>query len=304
MNFFFTNVGPALAKQHTSRWTNYGPPIDASIPEFLAEIDDVIHLCRDIEILKSSGIEDISLRLCKDAFAVLPQQLTHLFNCSLKTGIFPDAWKKATVVPIFKGGDRETVGNYCPISLLPLPGKILEKIVHSRISDFLEANTFLTEHQGGFRKGFSTTSTIADLTDNLFTEINAGRTTFAAFVDLKKAFDTVDTHILLNKLMAAGITGRVIDWCTSYLTGRSQKTFVNGLVSTDRPVSCGVPQGSVLGPLFFLVYVNDLQHALAGFNFKLYADDTVLYQSGVNAEDASLMLQASLDKFWEWSSAN
>ena len=268
------------------------------------DTDEVITLCREIEALKSSGIDDISSRLCKDAFAVLPDQLTHLFNCSLKTGIFPDAWKKANVVPIFKGGDREAVGNYRPISLLPLPGKILEKIVHSKISEFLEAYAFLTEHQGGFRKGFSTVSTIADLTDDIFTEINEGRTTLAAFVDLKKAFDTVNTEILLKKLTAAGITGRMLDWCTSYLTGRSQKTLVNGLRSTSRPVTCGVPQGSVLGPLFFLVYVNDLQYALAGSNFKLYADDTVLYQSGVNAEEASVALQSSLDKFWEWSTTN
>ena len=101
------------------------------------------------------------------------------------------------MVPIYKGGDKENTGNYRPISLLPLPGKILEKIVHLRVSDFLDENEFLTEHQGGFRKGFSTTSTIADLTDDIFSEINMGSTTVAAFVDLKKAFDMVDTAILL-----------------------------------------------------------------------------------------------------------
>ena len=210
---------------------------------------------RDINTLKSSGIDEIASKLCKDAFLVLQDHITHLFNCSLRKGIFPNDWKTAKVIPLFKGGDKESVNNYRPVSLLPLPGKILEKIVHIKISKFLEENKFLSPDQGGFRKGFSTTSTIVDLTDDLFTCINKGETTLGTFIDLKKAFDTVNTEILFNKLNEAGIRGNTLKWCKSYLTGRSQKTLVNGILSPSLPIICGVPQGSVLGPLLFLLYV-------------------------------------------------
>ena len=172
------------------------------------------------------------------------------------------------MVPIYKGGDREDVGNFRPVSLLPLPGKILEKVVHKRISDFLEANGFLSGHQGGFRKGFSTTFTIANLTDDLFGNVNKGETTLVAFVDLKKAFDTVNMKILLTKLHEAGIRGKLLEWCKSYLAQRKQKTLANGFTLSDLPITCGVPKGPVLGLLFFIIYINDLEDATKGFNLN------------------------------------
>ena len=276
--------------------------MEESIGDFQTDAEEVIRLVKDINALKSSGIDEIASRLCEDAFMVLPDQLTHLFNCSLRLGIFPEKWKAAKVIPLFKGGDRESVNNYRPVSLLPLPGKLLEKIVHIKI--FLEDQTFLSQHQGGFRKGFSTTSTIADLTDDLFTGINEGKTTLGAFIDLKKAFDTVDFEILLKKLNRAGIRGNTLKWCSSYLMGRSQRTLSNGTLSDSLPTSCGVPQGSVLGPLLFLVYINDLQDAVANCNVKLYADDTVLYHSGNNVEDVTLAMQTSLNHFSRWCKVN
>ena len=251
MNTFFTEIGPNLAKKHSTEWRYYGDTSVIDIPDFRTDFEEVILLCRDIECLKSSGMDEISSRICKDAFLALPEQLTFLFNSSLETGIFPEAWKRAKVVPIYKGGNRGDVSNYRPVSLLPLPGKLLEKIVHDRFSSFLDETSFLTDHQGGFRKGFSTTSTIADLTDEFFTSINRGDTTLAAFVDLKKAFDTVNTNILIKKLKEAGIRNRALSWCESYLNGRSQRTMANGESSGKKGISCGVPQGSVLGPLFF-----------------------------------------------------
>ena len=210
-------------------------------------------------------------------------------------------WK---VIPLYKGGDRENVGNYRPVSLLPLPGKILEKIVHSRISDFLDNDHFLSGNQGGFRKGFSTTSTIAKLTDDIFDQINSGNTTLAVYIDLKKGFDTVDNDILINKLGRAGIRGDLLKWCKSYLGNRSQCTLANGMTSSRLPVTCSVPQGSVLGPLFFLTYVNDVQFALNDCGVQLYADDTVLYQAGINSHEAAIKLQRSLDLFVTWCKVN
>ena len=304
INKFFTNIGPDLASHHTNEWEYFGDTAPVSIDQVSTDTDEVLKLCKEINPLKSSGLDEISSKICKDAFLVLSEQLVHMFNTSLLTAIFPDAWKIAKVVPLFKGGDREKVGNYRPVSLLPLPGKLLERIVHCRVTQFWDDIKFLTQDQGGFRKGFSTLATIADLTDDLFTQINDGNTTVAAFIDLRKAFDTVNLKILLKKLQKSGIRHNLLEWCRSYLTNRHQRTMANGLTSNLLRITCGVPQGSVLGPLFFLVYVNDVQSALDECNVKLYADDTVLYQSGLNSHEASVKLQASLNHFVNWCSTN
>ena len=187
--------------------------------------------------MNSSGMDEISSKICKEAFLVLGTQLVHLFNSSLASKIFPKAWKTAKVILPFKGGDREDVGNYMPVSLLPLPGKLLEKIVHKRVTEFWDARGFLSDNQGGFWKGFSTSSTIADLTDKLFEQVNIGNTTVAAFIDLRKAFDSVNFSILLKKLSKAGVRNNLLQWCRSYLSDRFQCTLANGINSDCLP-SC------------------------------------------------------------------
>ena len=303
-NNFFTKVGPNLAKKFDSAWIYHGDKIAEGIQPFTTDVDEVIELCKGIETYKSAGLDKLSSKVCKDAFLALPDQLAYIFNCSLISGIFPDAWKIAKVVPLFKGGNREDVNNYRPVSLLPLPGKILEKIVHKKVTAFLEVNNFLCAHQGGFRRGFSTVSTIADLTDDMFNAVNDGYITLAAFIDFRKAFDTVDLNILKSKLYEAGIRGSIFDWCASYLQNRSQRTVANNLQSHSLPITCGVPQGSVLGPLFFLVYINDLSHVLNDCKVKLYADDTVIYKSSVDHTSAAEVLQRDLDRFCKWCDEN
>ena len=164
-----------------------------------------------------------------------------MFNLSFEVGIFPSNWKKATVIPLFKSGDRDNVGNYRPISLLPLPGKLIEKIVHHKLSTFLETKDILSEKQSGFRKGFSTVSAVADLTDDLFCAINNNELSLAVFVDLRKAFDTVSHSILCRKAEKYGVRGDVLNWCRNYLSGRSQCTLANNMRSNYCDISCGVP---------------------------------------------------------------
>ena len=127
INSFFTNIGPELAKQHRAEWKYYGETVPDSIGEITTDLGEVMKFCKEIEVMKASGMDKISAKICKDSFLVLGQQLTYLFNCSLNTAVFPEKWKVAKVIPLFKGGDREAVGNYRPVSLLPLPGKLLEK---------------------------------------------------------------------------------------------------------------------------------------------------------------------------------
>ena len=146
--------------------------------------------------------------------------------------------------------------------------------------------------------------TIADLTDNLFNNINQGLTTLAAFVDLKKAFDTVNHDILLKKLENCGIRGGNLAWCNDYLSRRQQKTLANGFLSKETIVKCGVPQGSVLGPTFFIVYVNDMQGIFRDAQVQLYADDTVIYAAGLNVEEATRKIQPCLDQFIKWCTSN
>ena len=304
VNTFFSNIGPLLAKEHKEPWVYQGSEVENELQDMVTNEEEVRKLCKEINPMKSSGIDKLSSRVCRDAFIVLVDKLVHIFNCSLRSNIFPKAWKAAKVIPLFKGGEREKVTNYRPVSLLALPGKLLEKIVHCRISSFLEDNNFLTGNQGGFRKGYSTVATIADLTDDLFEKTNEGLTTLAAFIDLSKAFDTVNQEILLKKLKLAGIRGNPLKWCTNYLKDRKQRAVVNGASSGYMPVRCGVPQGSVLGPLFFLVYVNDLDSVMGDCKVKLYADDTVLYQSGENCAIAEHKLQISMSNFARWCTSN
>ena len=179
--------------------------------------------------------------------------------------IFPEKWKEATVIPLFKGGNRLDVSNYRPISLLPLPGKLLEKIVHMKISNYLEINEILCDKQNGFRKERSSVHSIVNLTDSLLNAINNNETCMALFIDLKKAFDTINHNIPIQKLEYIGIKGGLLLWISNYLHDRKQKTFANGTISKSLPITCGVPQGSILDLLFFISYINDMQKYLESF---------------------------------------
>ena len=304
INNFFSSIGPKLARNYTDPWKFYGEIVDADCAPLRAEFDQVLQLCKDIKVCKSSGIEDIPTKAFKDSFRVLISQLVFLFNLSFSKGQFPDSWKRATIIPLYKEGDKTEVSNYRPVSLLPLPGKIIEKIAHTKMTIFFEDYKMLSDKQGGFRKGFSTTKSIADLTDDLFNNINEGLTSLAVFVDLRKAFDTVNHAILLDKLNHYGIRGVNLKWCTSYLEDRSQVTLANGIRSGAKSIACGVPQGLVLGPLFFIIYVNDMQSAVQEANSQLYADDTVIYASGQSPDQAANKLQPALNLFTVWCKVN
>ena len=304
INEFFSGIGAKLAKNHAASWKFYGDKVEESCPPFGTDYEQVRKLCKEIVTCKSSGFNDISTRVLKDAFMVVIPQLVYLFNLSFATGIFPDCWKEATVIPLDKGGDKTNVGNFRPVSLLPLPGKLIEKIVHARLSTFLHNYDILSEKQGGFRKGFSTAKSVADLTDMFLNNANKGQSTLAVFVDLRKAFDTVDHNILVRKLECYGIDELNLQWCVNYLTNRFQSTLANGKLSSSKEITCGVPQGSVLGPLFFILYVNDMQNAVQKANVQLYADDTVLHSSDKDLDNAAMDLQEGLNQFSVWCHEN
>ena len=236
----------------------------------------MIEVVKEIDSNKSASIDNISTRVLKDAFEYLTKQLTHMFNWSLKTCSFPNSWKKATVVPLHKSGDKSNVNNLRPVSLLSLPGKLLEKLFHKRVSQYLEGNGLLNKGQNGFRKGpiGIEIGTVAQLTDYVLLGINNKKFTLAAFVDLRKAFDKVSHDILCKKLYKFGLHNNIVAWLENYPTNRKQRCKVNGITSNYQDITCGVPQGSILGPMLFLLYIIDIKSTLNLCKSKLYADDT------------------------------
>ena len=304
INEFFSNIGPNLAKDFNSEWEYFGKESELEISDIKINKIEVIKYIKDIDLTKSSGIEKISSKCLKDALLALSAQLIHIFEMSIKHCIFPKTWKIATIVPLFKSGKKTDVSNYRPVSLLPIPGKILEKIIHGDVANFLENNKLLCDKQGGFRKNHSTLSSITEFTNNIFNAINSKELTVAIFFDLKKAFDTVNHKILIKKLEKMGIRGNVLLWIENYLSERKQKTICNNNLSEKKNVLCGVPQGSILGPLLFLVYINDIENAICNSKFQLYADDTVIYNSGSSIDDIKISLQNNIDKFAKWCIIN
>ena len=186
INNFFTNIGVNLAnKMDKTDWNYLEKKNDTNMEPIKTDYEEVLQLCKDIDIAKSSGIEFLSSKILKDAFMVSINQLAFLFNLSISKSEFPNEWKNATIIPLYKGGNAKLVSNYRPVSLLPLLGKILEKIVHMGLTNYIENNNLLSENQSGFRKNYSTTKSIVDFNDIIFDNMNEGQVTAAVFIDLR-----------------------------------------------------------------------------------------------------------------------
>ena len=305
INSFFCDVGPQLAQQfENSTWTNTLDKTQCNFHLVETTVAEVYKVINQISIFKASAVEGLSTRVLMDAFLSITDEFTFMFNLSITSGIFPDEWKVATVIPLQKDGNKEDVNNLRPISLLPFPGKLLEKLVHSQLSAYLENNTLLNDCQGGFRHGISTINKIAELTDDIYKAMDSKETTVAVFIDFKKAFDTVNHAILLSKLRHMGVRDISQHWFQSYLSNRSQLTLANGVLSSAQPVRCGVPQGSTLGPLLFLVYINDLANVITESNLHLFAADTVVYCSNKDPQRARNSVQGDLQDIAQWCCNN
>ena len=308
INDFFINVGKVKTKPVNVPGISTGgvalkPELTGWEFEQLTETR-VYNVIKDINVAKSSGIDNVSSFVLKEAFTVLLPELTYLFKLSLTNSIFPQQWKKALVIPIPKAGSLSDVKNYRPISLLPLPGKVLEKLVHCQISDYLNRNMLLSDNQHGFRKSHSTIHSVAQLVNFVNTNMDDRRPVLATFIDFRKAFDCVQHDILLSKLNSLGFSHVVVDWVASYLQDRKQKVFANNIYSEYETIQQGVPQGSVLGPLFYILYANDLSVLFNNCNFALYADDTVLYTAKEDFLESISDMQLDMDRLAGWCRDN
>ena len=195
----FTSIGPNLAKDMSDPWNYDGLNVANSIPDITTDRLEVLKLLNEIDIYKSSAIPTLSSKILKPALISLIDQITFIYNLCFQNGTFPNSWKRAIVTPLPKEGDLSLCTNYRPISQLPLPGKILEQIIHNKIDAFCDTNKILNENQGGFRKNHAAISTVAIFTDELYNAINSKKFSLATFIDFSKAFDTVNHSILIKK---------------------------------------------------------------------------------------------------------
>ena len=217
---------------------------------------------------------------------------------------FPRELKLANVVPIYKAGDDKEFTNYRPVSILPVFSKILERVMYNRLIDFLDKYKILYELQFGFRKGRSTEQALITLVDKVSSAIDGGNFVVGIFLDFSKAFDTVNHDILISKLEHYGIRGTALNWFEDYLCNRNQYVTVNSAKSGTKIVKCGVPQGSILGPLLFLIYINDLYNVVSYSVPLLFADDTNLFFTGKNPDQVSNAINSELQDINQWLQAN
>ena len=255
---------------------------------------------------KATGPDDINVRILKLVASVLCEPLTRLFNLSLEKGCFPSKWKIARVTPLHKDGARDNRDNYRPISVLSVLSKLLEKHVARSFMDYLLQNGLLYEMQSAFRQGHSTESALISLTDQILLSLDQDKVTGMVFVDFRKAFDVVDHQLLMTKLRLYRVSDSALSWFRSYLTDRQQFVTIDGKRSDSLMIRQGVPQGSVLEPVLFLLFVNDIPLHLSGLSVDIYADDTTVMASAHFSDIQSLTrrLDSDLDAVNEWASSN
>ena len=256
-NKYFGSVGPNLAEQLKQSRTDFKSFLKTKISKKFTfrniNSDDIYKIISELKPLNSAGYDNISNKLLKALSPIILKPLTLIINQSLNTGIFPQKLKLAKVLPIFKKGSKSAIENYRPISLLPSISKIFEKVVYNQLYEYLEQNNLLYSNQYGFKKKFSTEHAILHLVDKIISDMDNFRTPLAIYLDLSKAFDTLDFDILLHKLNHFGISGNALTWFKSYLYNRKHFVQIENTKSHTIQITTGVPQGSILGPLLFII---------------------------------------------------
>ena len=314
-NVFFTNIGEKIAKginyDGNKNYRHYlNKDIHSSFTFINIDEDAINKIIYNLPPKSSSGCDGISTKMLKVIAPVIIKPLTLLINQVLNTGTFPDKLKIAKVIPIFKKGGPSLFENYRPISLLPAISKVLEKIIALQLSSYFAKNKLLFDKQYGFRPKHSTEHAALELIDRITNKMDTNEIPLNIFLDLSKAFDPIDHSILLNKLKYYGMKGPTLNVFQSYLSNRKQYTEIEDTTSTILPIQVGVPQGSILGPILFIIYVNDLPQCSNKFDFFMYADDTTLLStidsfSDINSNaSADSLINAEICKVIEWLNIN
>jgi exonuclease III len=307
-NNYFTNIASDLANKTLKPSCSFEEYMPASCLNSmgltLTSPEEIIKIGQNLKKTHSKGVDDIDPYIATPNLTLIVHPLTEIINCSLQSGIVPDALKVAKITPIFKKGDKENIANYRPISVLPYFAKYLEKIMYDRLSSYVKKANIIHYSQHGFQQGHSTFMALLDMEDRISKAIDNNEYSIGIFIDLAKAFDTVDHNILLKKIANYGIRGTQLKWFYSYFQSRTQRVMCNGAMSENGYITHGVPQGSNLGPLLFLLYINDLANVSTTMYFILFADDTNIFYSNSSWRSLMETVNHELINVSTWFAAN
>lgn len=297
---FFATVYEEDHDPHTIVYDST-PPFNGILTDLVISRDVLLSELKSLDNKKGPGPDGIHAAFLKKIAEKIVDPLLIIFNTSLKNGYFPKDWRSSIIVPLFKSGDRSKIENYRGIAILNTIAKLFEKIVTDEIVKFLVGK--IDEHQHGFRTGHSTSSNLCQYASYLLLSLENNKQIDAIYTDFSKAFDKVNHKLLRAKLFNIGIRGNLLNWICTYLSDRTQKVRLNGAYSDTLPVTSGVPQGSHLGPILFLVFINDLTQHIKNCQYLLYADDMKIYKI-VNDSSDTVLIQDDLDRINTWCRDN
>lgn len=305
MNSYYCNVGKNLSKKivepdEKPKEIERNPKSIFVTPTNAEEIRTIINQLKN----KAGGEDKINANTLKAIETYIALPLAHIFNLAIEKSIWPDALKSAEVIPIYKAGKKTNVSNYRPISLISNIAKIFEKIMYNRLYNFLKECKIFSEYQYGFMKNIGTVDALCKITDLIYKNLDKSKPIIATFLDLAKAFDTVNHELLLEKLEKYGIRGSVLELIRSYLSDRKQRVRIDDKTSTVKIINTGVPQGTILGPLFFIIYMNDLLIDMPKDTILSYADDTAIIVNDNMWSQAQDKMNILLNKVAIWLAFN
>lgn len=314
-NDFFTSCVENLRNDNSTKNTNHTKLkqfIDKKLsdkdePKFSIPpitITELFDEMMKLDINKSTGLDNIGPKILKLSAPYIVAPLTYIFNRSIDTGIFPNVLKNAKVTPVFKAGEKDMATNYRPISVIPTIAKLFEKHVSTHLYRYLSKYEVLHQSQSGFRQNHSCQTALINIVDKWLQEMNDGNINLSVLLDFKKAFDTVDHDILCRKLIIYGFSDVSVSFFKSYLKNRTQQVQIGNTCSNKMSIKYGVPQGSTLGPLLFILYINDLPLYMKNCCFDLYADDSTMHLSGKCFQTLQSLVQEDLNNVEQWCGDN